>query len=222
MKGGWIEGEMEKRGGGANTNFHKEGYSGRRKGVGIRELGSDVRLGGIFWADRELARSVRPLWAESRCVMAKQRRGGLEPKAAAPKKAGPRNWAEDALQAQREGRPIPLPPVKGADAQGVVYRVFAAFLQNEADGAVRKNGRPRGLSTYDLHRALPHLTAYWPDRDPSNELDALLDSLEERGYVVRGPRMAGGAPVYPGGEPVQRPARRIQSIDQARAILGLI
>jgi len=69
-----------------------------------------------------------------------QRRGGLEPKAVASKKAGPRNWAEDALQAQREGRPIPLPPVKGADAQGVVYRVFAAFLQNEADGAVRTAG----------------------------------------------------------------------------------
>ena len=133
-----------------------------------------------------------------------------------------RNWAEDALAAQKAGRPIPLPGVKGADAQGVVYRVFAAFLRNAQDGALRKNGRPRGISTYDIHKALPHLTAYWPDHDSPNELDDLLDSLEERGYVVRGPRMAGGAPVYPGGEPVQRPARRIQSLDQARAILGLI
>ena len=150
-----------------------------------------------------------------------QRRGGLEPKAAPPKRESTRNWAEEALQAQKAGRPIPIPPVKDADAQGVVYRVFAAFLQNAQDGAVRKDGRPRGLSTYDLHRAMPHLTAYWPDRDPDNELDNLLDSLEKRGFIVRGPRMAGGAPVYPGGEPVQRPARRIQSLDQARTILGL-
>jgi hypothetical protein len=149
------------------------------------------------------------------------RRGGLEPKAAAPKVDRKRDWASEALAAQKAGRPIPLPPVKDADAQGVIYRVFAAFLQNAQDGAVRKDGRPRGLSTYDLHKAMPHLTAYWPDRNPDNELDDLLDSLEKRGYIVRGPRMAGGAPVYPGGEPVQRPARRVQSLDHARMILRL-